>query len=321
MKRIVYGIYSAGGLNGGHKMILRHVEALRGLGFEAVAYTGAENKIPDWFEHRVPVLRAAHVHPDDDVLVLPEDAVNTLRQLSDRSFRLCVLAQSRFELATAGFPVLDLYPPERLPTLIAVGEGIAGLLRRAYPAAAVEVVPAFADERVFRPGAARQDAVACIPRKRQLEAAAIQALLRRFHPEHRGLAWRPIEQAAEAEVAQIMGSSTLFLSLSRLEGLGLTPLEAMASGCVVAGFTGIGGREYATPENGVWVEEDDCEAAAEALARAADLVRAGGKALAARREAGFETARRWSYAAFRARLEEVWMRLAPEARLKDGPLD
>ena len=321
MNRIVYSLYSAGGLQGGHKVILRHVETLRDLGFDAVAYTGAKNKMPDWFQYRVPVLIEAEVAPDKDALVLPDDAANTLRQLAALPYRVFVIAQSRFEFASKTFDLMDAFPPANLPVFMAVGPGIAAMIAKAYPQATIGVVPAFADERLFRPGPARQDAVAYIPRKRPLEAAAIRAFLRKFHPDHRDLPWRGIENASETQVAQVFGSSSLFLGLSRLEGLGLTPLEAMASGCVCAGFTGIGGRDYATPENGFWVPEDDCEAAAEALAAAADLVRTGGAPLARHLEAGHATARAWSYAAFREALEAFWMRHAPAARLKAGPLD
>ena len=62
-------------------------------------------------------------------------------------------------------------------------------------------------------------------------------------------------------------------------------------------------------------------AAADALGRAADLVATGGPALKQHLEAAHETARTWSYARFRTLLEEVWMRVAPEARVRAGPLD
>jgi len=41
----------------------------------------------------------------------------------------------------------------------------------------------------------------------------------------------------------------------------------MACGCVVAGFTGFGAREFATTQNGFWAEEDDCLECAGQLAR------------------------------------------------------
>lgn len=88
----------------------------------------------------------------------------------------------------------------------------------------------------------------------------------------------------------------------------------MACGCVVAGFTGIGGKEFASPANGFWVDEDDCEAAADALAQAVELVRNGGAPLQRYAEAAQDTVRVWSRETFRMRLEEVWQRIAPNAR-------
>jgi glycosyltransferase involved in cell wall biosynthesis len=176
------------------------------------------------------------------------------------------------------------------------------------------VVRCFADERLFRPAAAKQGAVVFAPRKRPVEARAIARMFRTLHPEHAELAWIPMENRTEVEVANAMGRAALFLSLSRLESVGMTTLEAMASGCVCGGFLGLGGTEYATPENGFWVPEDDCEAAADAMAEAAALVRAGGPALQRRLDAGFETARAWSHAVFRDELEAAWMQLAPEFR-------
>jgi hypothetical protein len=321
MRRIVYGFYSRGGLVGGHKMILRHVETLRDLGFDAVAYTGKTNALPTWFEHRAPILFAEPVNPARDVLVLPDDATNTLRQMAGLEHSPIVFVQNHFSFARGPMGIVDLYPPERAPRFLGVSEAIRGWLTRLYPDAAVEIVPAFADDRIFRPAPAKSREIAVSPRKRPLEDRAIRHLLGALHPRHAGLSWRILKDASERETAQAFGEASLFLSLSRLEGLGMTPLEAMASGCVCAGFTGIGGRDYATPDNGFWVGENDCEAAADALAQAADLVATGGAPLRRRLEAGYETARAWSYAVFRARLEETWMRLAPDARVRDGPLD
>src|SRR6185503_8770502 len=114
----------------------------------------------------------------------------------------------------------------------------------------------FADERVFRPADVKQPMISYMPRKRASEAEVIQNLFQRFHPRHRQRDWRRLENTPEPAVARAFGDSDLFLSLSRMESVGMTPLEAMASGCICAGFTGVGGQEYATPDNGFWVPED-----------------------------------------------------------------
>lgn len=319
MARIAYYAFPTGRVQGGMKMIIRHVETLRELGFDAVLATGSQSVMPTWLEHRVPVQRLMKIQPDD-VLVLPEDAAQAIGQAAGRPQKSVIFCQNQFILALS-LAALDRYAETRPLTFIAVGAGLAGVIGRAYPQAQVEVVPCFADERRFAPAGERGAGIAYVSKKRAFEPQVIQGFFRKFHPRHADRPWTEIKDMAEAEVAQVMGRSALYLSLSRFESVGMATLEAMASGCVCAGFTGIGGQEYATAENGFWVPEDDCEAAADALGRAADLVQAGGPELKRHLDAGYETARAWSYARFRAALEETWMRLAPEARLRDGPLD
>jgi hypothetical protein len=301
-------------------MIIRHVETLRDLGFDAVCYIGVQSKVPAWFEHKAPLELGTPVRPDD-IVVVPDDADEALVTCATAPFRTLVFSQNPYNFAAANFDKLDLFAPARFPTVIAVGRKLAATIRRVFPRADVEIVPCFADERLFSPAVSKRAAVTYAPRKRPLEANAIQSMFRRFHPPHAALPWVALANATEGQMAQAFGGSSLHLSLSRLESVGMTTLEAMASGCVCAGFTGVGGDEYATPDNGFWVPNEDCEAAADALALAADLSQTGGAPLRLMLEAGHGTARQWSYAAFRVALEEVWMRLAPEARLRDGPLD
>jgi hypothetical protein len=313
MSRIVYVLLSNDGITGGQKMILRHVETLVELGFNAVCATDPDSKIPSWFEHRAPVERAARIL-DDDILVVPDDGVAALPVAAGRPQRSVVLCQSSvFHLAAGGLETMVQHQAG-LSTLISVGHGHSAILRRLFPQATVETVRCFADERIFRPGE-KQFTGCLVSRKRPVEANAIRLLCRRLHPATAELGWCRVEKATEAQVAGAFAASSVHLSLSRRESVGLTTLEAMASGCVCAGFTGIGGRQYATADNGFWVEEEDCLAAADALAQAISLVRAGGAPLRRYVEAGRETARQWSYAAFREELEAVWSRLAPEARV------
>jgi glycosyltransferase involved in cell wall biosynthesis len=54
----------------------------------------------------------------------------------------------------------------------------------------------------------------------------------------------PFINRPQIEVASILGESLVFLSFGYPEGFGLPAAEAMASGCVVVGFHGGGGREF-----------------------------------------------------------------------------
>jgi len=46
----------------------------------------------------------------------------------------------------------------------------------------------------------------------------------------------------------------------------------MASGCIVVGYHGYGGLEYATPHNGFWCQEGDPLGCAHTLIRVVDLL-------------------------------------------------
>jgi hypothetical protein len=313
MSRIAYLLLTNDGVTGGQKVILRHVEALVELGFNAVCIAASDRDPPRWLEHRAPMAAADQLR-SDDILVIPDDGVPALGMAAERAGRSIVLCQSAApSLAVSGGLEAIARGGDRLASFIAVSPGHAATLQRLFPAASIEVVRCFADERIFRPGD-KQFTGALIPRKRPFEAQAIRTLARRLSPATAELGWRRLEKATEVQVAEVFASASVHLSLSRMESVGLTTLEALASGCVCAGFTGIGGRQYATADNGFWVDDDDCLAAADALAQAISLVRTGGAPLRRYVEAALATAKPWSYALFRQDLEAAWSRLAPDAR-------
>jgi glycosyltransferase involved in cell wall biosynthesis len=94
--------------------------------------------------------------------------------------------------------------------------------------------------------------------------------------------------------------------LSFLESFGLVPLEAMASGAIVAGFHGYGGLEYASAENGFWFPPDHLEEVADALARILSGLEINDPKVAKMRDAGFTTAAGYSKDRTRAALREFY---------------
>ena len=306
MPRIVYCLIETQAPRGGHKVSLRHVEALNALGFDAVALLPPNRPAPTWIEHGAAVEFGGELR-HDDILVLPEDAAALLKLYAGTPHRKVVFCQNHFAACARGLGLLTRDEAARYRDYVACSHTVALSLSRFMEHDAITVVPAFADERRFQ-SAGKELVVACTPAKRPFEFAAIRTMVSRLYPGPGRWCWDTLQSATEPDVARRFGRASLFLSLSRLEGLGMTTLEAMASGCVPVGFTGIGGREYATPTNGLWVDEDDLEGCAEAIVRAMVLVDRHNAVVAKMRAAAEETAARYSHAKFVEALQAFWVR-------------
>lgn len=147
---------------------------------------------------------------------------------------------------------------------------ILGFVKEAYPAIPAWLLPCHIDHSRLAP-APKTLQIAFMPRKRQREAQFLRGALERLYPRFADVGWIEIDKLPFADVAEILRHSKLFLALGRLEGLGLPALEAMTAGCLVVGFPGGGGAEYATPVNGLWCSDDDLPGAVWQLARALEL--------------------------------------------------
>jgi glycosyltransferase involved in cell wall biosynthesis len=305
VSRIVHLVPYASSNTGGNKITFRHVEALNAMGLRAVVRRSAHKELPTWFRHEAPSEDGSAPLHDDDILVLPEDSPEMLRRCADLPNRKVIFCQNPYALAGYGLAAAEPDLKAKYRTFMACGVGTAGLIARFFDYDLISVVPGFADERTFRP-APKEQVIACSPRYRKTEQLAIRYMFERLHPNAGAWRWEPMETHTEDEVAEVMGRASVFLSLARMEALSLTTLEAMASECLVAGFTGIGAREFTSAVNGIWVDEDDCEACAHALVRAVVLAEQGGGAAALMRHAAAQTAAQWSHAAFVQALAAFW---------------
>lgn len=302
--RIVYLSWPATEIAGGIKLAFRHVEILREGGFEAlIATPGGE--LPHWFETTAPIADISQVAREEDVLVFPENHHGMLKRFASWPNRKVVFCQNQF-MAFRGLAGSDSYADFGVSALICEGRHAADFCRRRFPALPTILMPVLIDGADFHFQSHKRLQIAFAPRKRGLEAAFIHDLFRAANPEFRSIPWVEISGVSEREVAQILKDSALYLSLCRFEAVGMSILEAFACGCMVAGFTGFGAREYTTANNGFWAGEDDCLDCADQLARAARLVTAGGPAYRDMLEAAQIAAGYYSRERLARRITEFW---------------
>jgi glycosyltransferase involved in cell wall biosynthesis len=278
-------------ITGGIKTFYRHAELLAELGFDAAVFQ--PDGQPSWFETRAKILPRLVADPDD-ILVFPESLNGMLLEMLRLPARKVLFCQAHY------YTLFNAIAPDRYGSLgferIACQSEIAkGFLERVLHLSDIAVLPCFIDAELFFP---RDKAIqiAAIPKKLPREAAAIQKIFSLKYPELASTGWAIVENRSERETAEIFGRSAIVLSLPFLESFGLVPLEAMASGAIVAGFTGYGAQEYATAENGHWFAPDHLEEVADALARILKGLARNDPEILKMREAGFATAARYSKA-------------------------
>lgn len=180
--------------------------------------------------------------------------------------------------------------------------------------------------------------IAWMPRKNKALAQqirhAVEARLPRLFPNRPGLEleWVEIHGRTPDQVAELLRSSHIFLVTGFPEGCPLPPLEALASGCLVVGYSGLGGWDYmrqALPElpfalqpwwplrpvswggNGIFVADADVPAATHAVEEAMALLFRGGPELEALRRNAAATAAAYSNEAQARAIDYIWQSLMP----------
>lgn len=304
-------IYYVGALPlraGGELVNFQHVAALRLLGWRAFLLLdpGSRVGVPSQ-PYGVPMVHWGEslVFSSQDWLVLPEVMPPIMfEQLAALRCKVAIHNQNPF-YTFRGFADIASMNAYALAGGLCCSDFTRDTLQRWGSTTDWQVVhpwvlPHFA--KAAR-GVAKRRQIAYMPRKRPAEIALLQALFRGLYPEHAEVPWVEIHDMTRPQVAKVLAESLVFASLSKDEGLGLPPLEAMAAGCLVCGYDGAGGTEYATPENGFWVADGHAEGFAHALHQTLTL---GAGAVAVRVQAGQTTAAAYSEARFQSELGRAW---------------
>jgi hypothetical protein len=306
--RIIYYLTRASGPSGGIKVMLEHVEILRAAGFEAFVYTKNLEQRPTAFAIDVPFLTGAIGITPRDMIVRPETfSARDLENASKGGLWQVIFAQNHY-YCRHSLGKARTYADLGVRDVVCASRRIKRFLEDNGIASDVPVIPC-AIETAPAPALGKIEQIVAMPRKRPEEHGFIKHLFALRHPHLAEVPWVTIDNLGHDEVLSILSRSTVFLSLQRFEGFGLPALEAMAGGCLVVGFAGDGGWDYADSHNGLWIQDDALEAAADALATAVTGLRDGRSSSLAMVEAGKATAARHGPEPRRSALLEFFEKL------------
>lgn len=254
---------------GGNKIVYRHVAILRELGFDAYVLHPRPGFRYEAFSHATPVLAVSElVLRPDDVVVLPEDGGIGLRHFA-RGVRKVLFNQNAY-YSFRGFEDLEgMLPPYLDPEFVAtlvVSQDNRRYIEYAFPGVHCRRIHLSLDLERFAavPLAEKHDHIAFMTRKNHGDVVQVLQILR-----SRAVlgSWRltPIEDQDEAGVARILGEAKIFLAFGHPEGISLSNLEALARGCRVIGYSGMGCREYFAADRCREIETGDVVAFARAV--------------------------------------------------------
>ena len=242
---------------GGIKQLHRLAEALQVCGRDVALIQDNAAFHPGWFNSCVQAVsfddfRRMPLHPSRDVVVLPETFVPAMPRYAPGISKLIFNQNGSYSFGFQpgdGFPkapseLLQAYRHPDLRHVLCVSESDYHLLQGGFA-----LGPAFVTrltnpiEPLFQPASPKHRSVAWMPRKKSgRDGAIVAALLAAqswFSP------WRiqAIQGLPQPGVARVLQQSLVFFAFGFPEGFGLPLAEALACGCYLIGYSGLGGRE------------------------------------------------------------------------------
>jgi glycosyltransferase involved in cell wall biosynthesis len=253
--------------NGGTKQLHRLVDVLNEIGREAVLVNCLPGFRMGWFENTTPVKWIVDVvFEDGDVLVLPE-MIQMWPHLETLSKATKVVYNQNYWFTFNLFCDWENSMPvqydrirqfyfEDVSHILACSAYNQSFLEFMFPHLDVHRIRYSFDRGPFGYEAARKKQLCYMTRRRSSEA---ERLLEMLNTRGSLMGWDVvrIENMNEVQVADVMRDSAIFLSMSHRDGFGMPPVEAMACGCVVVGFAGVGGEEFFGHDFSVQAKEDD----------------------------------------------------------------
>lgn len=242
---------------GGIRTLYRHVDLLNSAGISAYIVHRRRDFRCSWFDNATSVISRRRLEVgQSDVVAIPEIYGQDILKLPV-GIRTVIVNQGVYlSFGDRGFsagpsPYTDR--PE-VEGVVVVSDDSRRYLSYVYPSLRMAVVPNSIDRSIFYPSrVVAPKNIAFMPRRGRGDAIqVIQILLARGSLD--GWSINPIDSASAREVALRLRESAIFLTFGYQEGFGLPIAEAMASGCVVVGYHGQGGREVLLPEHSWPVE-------------------------------------------------------------------
>ena len=247
--RIVYATFPTMRRSGGVHVMIQHVRLLRAAGYSSWLWLPGPGGAPDWFDDDLPLLFGPELALDaGDLVVLPEVPAVPGRDPAPGA-RKVIFNQNHFYTYAAVDPMSATDPAEPVyagwspePGVWTVSKEGVEILGAVLPQLDVQLVPNYVDTEFFAPRNAAVPSIVWFSRKRPREASLFHRLLA-TDPRLSGVELHEVTDECWTTVAELFATASVFVAFGHTEGFGLPVAEALAAGCLIAGYDGGGGHE------------------------------------------------------------------------------
>lgn len=243
-KNVIYWCPALEKPTGGVRVVYQHCELLRRM-FRNSCVFHWEN--PDfqcnWFDHDDVFKRDWTFNNATDFSIVPDIHASRLgAYLHDNNLKYAIFVQNQAfalfdSVYTGSLAIKDAYLKASM--IITISDLTTRYVKYLFPD--------LPNEKVFQlmpsvSGCYVQDKeklITCMPRKLPFHGQVVEQIFQQKLPSD----WRfvHLDGLTQPKVYEQLSKSSIFISMSDIEGLGLPPIEAALSGNFVVGYTGMGG--------------------------------------------------------------------------------
>ena len=241
---------------GGVKQIYRQVELLHNSGWDAYVLHQEPGFRVDWFSSDAPVLdleayKKSPPSADNDLVVLPETWLANVPTYLPGIPKVIFNQNAFYSFGLSGNcdnRTLDFYQHGDIKAVVTVSNDSRELLTQGcgIPSDRCFTLINGIDRQLFHAPKMKRRRVVFLGRK-HVDHARKVALMASQHEKLQHLTFQELPRLRHEEVARALQEALLFLSCGHPEGFGLPLAEAIACGCLVVGYHGLAGRDFALP--------------------------------------------------------------------------
>lgn len=241
MSRILYFCPDFPQPSGGIKTLYRHAQRLVELGFDAWIVHQKRPFRVTWHGYEAPTIWLSErpQFTTKDILVIPEVMPQIMQQTARFAGERIVIALSwspTYWNLSAG----QDWRTYGIDKVITKSPLIRSYLRWSMDIEAT-LISEYVNEKRYRYAPEVKRPKVCYLTRKERSATWLHSVLYAKGKPFTEFEWMPLRELSEDEYARHLREASVYISTNMQEGMNTSVLEAMACGCLVVGYSGIGG--------------------------------------------------------------------------------